>query len=229
MAPKSRPRNGASFGGGKGKAARRQAVRPRSGAGVPLLPIVVASILAVLAIAMVAMIVYLNRPGPAPQAVSGIPCDQLEHSQVHYHAALQIVYKGIVTDLRDNTGVQTDSAGNQTCLYWLHVHAQDKNIIHVEAPANQTFTLGQFVDVANAWSNSNGYGSFKLDSTHVATFTLGPTDKVVIYVDLGDGKGPTVYTGDPRAIVLKSHEVITIAIDPPDGFKPPAFNFPAGL
>jgi len=196
---------------------------------VPLLPIVVGSILAVLAIAMVGFIIALNRPaGPVAPTVSGIPCDQLEHTQVHYHAALQIVFHGVTTNIRDQTGIQSDSAGNVSCYYWLHVHAGEKNVIHIESPASQTFTLGQFFDVANAWSRANGYEAMKLDSTHVATFTLGPEDKIVVYIDLGDGKGATVYTGDPRAIVLKQHEVITIEITPPDVKPPPTFTFPSG-
>jgi hypothetical protein len=211
-----------------GKAGRRQLARPRRDAGVPLLPIVVGSILGVLTIAMIAFIVYLNRP-PAPlPKVSGIPCDNLEHSQVHYHAGLQIVYQDHVVNLPDNTGITTDSTGNVSCYYWLHVHGGEKNVIHIESPASDTFTLGQFVDVWNAWSTHSGKGPQQLDSTHVSTFTIGPNDKVVTYIDLGDGKGPTVYDGDPRKIVLKQHEVITIAINPSTGFKPPAFTFPSG-
>ena len=211
------------------KAARKQLARPRRDQGVPLLPIVVGSILGVLAIGMIAAIIALNRPsGPAAQAVSGVPCDQLEQTKVHYHAALQIVYHSTLTNLRDNTGIQIDSAGNVSCYYWLHVHATEKNVIHIESPASQTFTLGQFMDVANAWSRANGYDAMKLDATHVATFTLGPEDKMVVYIDLGDGKGATVYTGDPRAIVLKQHEVITIEITPPDVTPPPTFTFPSG-
>ena len=228
MAPKSRAKSAGTYSG-KGKTGRRQTVRPKGGSGVPLLPIVVGGILAVLAIAMVGMIVYLSRPAPAPQTVAGIPCDQLEHTQVHYHAALQIVYQDHVVNLPDNTGIQMDAAGNVKCYYWLHVHAQDKNIIHIESPANDTFTVGQFFDVWNSWSQANGKGPQKLDSTHVSTFVIGPNDKVVTYVDLGDGKGPQPQTGDPRAIPLKSHAVITIAINPSDGFKPPPFTFPSGL
>lgn len=211
------------------KAARKQSARPRRDQGVPLLPIVVGSILGVLAIAMIVFIVALNRPpGPASATVSGIPCDQLEHTQVHYHAALQIMYHGTLTNLRDNTGIQIDPGGNVSCYYWLHVHSNEKNVVHVESPASKTFTLGQFFDVANAWSKANGYDSMKLDATHVATFTLGPQDKIVVYIDLGDGKGATLYTGDPRAIVLKQHEVITIQISPPTVTPPPAFTFPSG-
>lgn len=211
------------------KGARRAVARPRRDAGVPLLPIVVGSILGVLAIAMIGFIIALNRPaGPVAPSVSGIPCDQLEQTQVHYHSALQIIYHGTLTDLRDNTGIQMSSSGNVQCYYWLHVHGGEKNVIHIESPASRTFTLGQFFDVADGWSKANGYEAMKLDSTHVATFTLAPTDKVVVYIDLGDGKGATVYTGDPRAIVLKQHEVITIEITPPDVTPPPSFTFPSG-
>ncbi len=227
MANKARAK--AAAGSSKGKSARRPPVRGRSGSGVPLLPVVVASILGLLVIVMIGAIVYFNRPQPGPQTVSGIPCDHLEHTQVHYHAAVQIVYHGVLTNIRDQTGIQSDSSGNVSCYYWLHVHTQDKNIIHIESPASQTFTLGQFFDVANTWSNANGYGAVRLDATHVATFTLQPGDKMVVYIDLGDGKGAQPYTGDPRAIVLKSHEVITIEITPPDVNPPPSFTFPSGL
>jgi hypothetical protein len=220
MASKSRAKSG--------KGARRQVARPRRDQGVPLLPIVVGAILGVLAIAMIGFIVYLNRPGPGPATVDGIPCDQLEHTQVHYHAALQIVYQGNVVNLPDNTGIQIDSAGNVSCYYWLHVHGGETNVIHIESPANDTFTVGQFFDVWNAWSLANGRDPQKLDTTHVSTFPIGPDDKVVTYVDLGDGKGPTVWDKDPRTITLKQHEVITIAINPAAGFKPPAFSFPSG-
>jgi len=228
MATKSRAK--AAAGAGKGKAGRRSPVRVKRGAGVPLLPIVVGSILVVLAIVMIGFIVYLQRPAAGPQKVAGIPCDQLQHSQVHYHTALQIIYHGVTTNLTDDIGIQTDSTGaNVSCYYWLHVHAQNKNVIHIESPANDTFTLGQFFDVWNAWSQANGKGAQKLDATHVSTFTVGAVDRVVTYIDLGDGKGAQPYTGDLRSIPLKSHEVITIEITPPDVNPPPPFTFPSGL
>jgi len=224
MANKARAK--AAAGSGKGKSARRPPARGRSGSGVPLLPVVVGSILGLLVIAMIVAIVYTNRPQPGPSTVSGIPCDHLEHSQVHYHAALQIVYNGNVVNLPDNAGIQTDSTGaNVTCYYWLHVHAANKNVIHIESPATATFTVGQFFDVMNAWSGANGKPAQKLDATHVSTFTIGPDQKIVTYVDLGDGKGAQIYDGDPRKIQLKSHEVVTIEITPPTVTPPPAFDW----
>jgi len=227
MAPKSRAN--AAAGTVRGKAGRRSPVRSKS-ADVPLLPIVVGGILGVLVIAMIVAIVYFGRPAAAPQSVGAIKCDQLEHTQVHYHAAVQIMYQGNVVNIPDNVGIQTNSAGTAVnCYYWLHVHAANKNVIHIESPASDTFTLGQFFDVWDTWSKASGGQPQKLDAKHVSTFTLGPEDKIVVYIDLGDGKGAQPYTGDPRAIVLKSHEVITIEIAPPDVNPPPTFTFPSGL
>ncbi len=228
MSTKSRAKDSAGFG--KGKAGRRPPVRAKSGSGVPLLPIVVGSILGVLIIAMIALIVINRRPSQLAPTVSGIPCDQLQHSQVHYHAALQIVYQGAVRNLKDDIGIQLDPTGASVkCYYWLHLHAADKNIIHIESPASKVFTLGQFMDVWNTWSKANGGDSQRLDATHVSTFTLTGDEQMKVFIDLGDGKGAQPYTGDPRKIPLKSHEVITIEITPPDVTPPPAFTFPSGL
>lgn len=228
MATRSRAK--ASAGAGKGKATRRPQVRARSGSGLPLLPIVVASILVVLAIGMVVAIAYYSRPTPLQPTVSGVQCDRLEQTTLHYHAALQIVYQGTVHNLRDNIGIQPDSTGTAvSCFYWLHVHAGEPNVIHIESPPGKVFKLGQFMDVWNAWSKANGYGEQKLDATHVSTFTLTPDETMKVYIDLGDGKGAQLFTGDPRTIPLKSHEVITIEVTPPDVNPPPAFTFPSGL
>jgi hypothetical protein len=228
----TKSRAGSSAGSQKGKAGRRQPVRARTGGGPLILPIVVGGILAALVIAMIGAIVYLGRP-PASQTptVAGIPCDHLEHTQVHYHAALQILYHGNLTNLPANTGIQTDSTGNATCYYWLHVHANSPNVIHIESPASDSFTLGQFFAVWNQWSNANGNGGETLDSSHLAKFTLAPGETMVTYVDLSDGKGPQVYDGNPRNITLKAHEVVTIEIVAAGGSPttPPAFTFPSGL
>ena len=191
--------------------------------------VVAAVIVGVLTIALIGTIIYLNRPQAGPPTVAGVPCDQLEHTQVHYHAALQILYNGNVVNLPDNVGIQYDSTGtNVSCYYWLHVHAANKNTIHIESPRSETFTLGQFFDVWNAWSQRNGHGAVNFDSKHVATLPITADEKVVTYIDLQDGKGPQVYNGDPKSIVFKNHEVISIVITPPDT-KPPAFTFATGL
>jgi hypothetical protein len=212
---------------GVGKGGRRTAVKKSR--EIPLMPIAVAGILLAFAVAIIIYIVYNNKPVPPPASAAGIPCDQLEHSKVHYHAAIQIVYQGTVHPIPSNIGIVTDSAGNPTCFYWLHVHAGNPNVIHIEAPATQTFNLGQFFAVWTEWNRVQGHPQDELlDAAHVSTLSLTADQKLVVYV-MEEGKAPVLYTGDPKAIVLKNHEVITLEITPPDVTPPPSFTFPGGL
>ena len=212
---------------GAGKGGRRPQVKVKRGNDVPLLPIVVAAIIVVFAIVLTVYFISNNK-STAPQPAAGIPCDQLEHTQVHYHAALQIVYLGNPVPIPPNIGISGDPTA-PTCFYWLHVHPANQDVIHIESPATDTFTLGQFFAVWSTWNKAQGLPNEPLDATHVSTLTLTPDEKLVVYVDLQDGKGPTVYTGDPNAIVLRSHEVITLEITPPAVTPPPAFTFTSGL
>lgn len=225
MATKTRPKNATRPTGYR--QGRRPPVKPSRGRDIPLLPIAVGGTLLALMIGLIVYVVANNRPTPGPAAAAGIPCDSLEHTQVHYHAALQIMYQGNVVDLPDNIGIMTDSSGNTSCFYWLHVHANDKNVIHVESPASQTFTLGQFISVWASWARQNGDPVPSLDSTHVTTIAMTPDEKLLTYIDLQDGKGPQLFPGDPKTIVLKSHEVITLEISPPEATAPP-FKFASG-
>ena len=209
------------------KGGRRPPVRVKKGNDVPLLAIAVAAILVVFAIGLI--IYFLaNNKSTAPALAAGIPCDQLEHTQIHYHAALQIVYQGNLLPIPANIGISGDPTA-PTCFYWLHVHPANTDVIHIESPATDTFTLGQFFAVWSTWNKAQGLPNEPLDATHVSTLILTPNEKLVVYIDLQDGKGPQVYTGDPKAIVLKSHEVITLEITPPAVTPPPPFTFASGL
>jgi hypothetical protein len=212
---------------GAGKGSRRPPVRVKKGNDVPLLPIAVAAILLVFALGVIIYFLANNKSTALPSA-GGIPCDQLEHTQVHYHVAVQIIYQGNVLPIPSNVGITGDPAA-PTCFYWLHVHAANQNVIHIESPASQAFTLGQFFAVWSAWNKAQGLPNEPLDETHVSTLTLTPDEKLVVYIDLQDGKGPQPYTGDPKAIVLKAHEVITLEITPPAVTPPPSFTFTSGL
>ena len=216
--------------GPKSKANRRAPVK--SGNDIPIMAVVVGVILLLVFIGLLIWGVRNNQSasGPPSVAASGgmIPCDALERTQVHYHASLQIIdATGTVHPLPSGLGVQGSEA-SPSCFYWLHVHAANKNVIHIESPADRVFTLGDFFKVWNTFSTYNGGPAEKLDSTHVSTLTVAPGQTVVIYIDLNDGKGPQPYTGDPNAIVLKSHETVTIEVTPPTT-PPPAFTFAKGL
>lgn len=225
----SKTRSKSDVRSGKGKAGRRPSVKVKSRPEIPILPIAVAAILLVFAVGIIIYLAINNKPTPGPQSAGGVPCDSLEHTQVHYHAALQIVYQGVVHPIPQNIGIVTDSSGNTTCFYWLHVHPANIDTIHIESPASQTFTLGQFFKIWDTWSKASGGPAEPLDATHVSTIALTPDEKMVVYIDLQDGKGAQVYTGDPNAIVLKAHEVITLEITPPTVTPPPPFTFASGL
>jgi hypothetical protein len=210
------------------KAGRRAPVRVKSGRDLPILPIAVAGVLAVLGIGLL-IYAIANNKSSTPPVVAGVTCDHLEHSQVHYHAAIQIMYQGNVVHIPANIGIQGDPTTPSGCYYWLHVHAANPDVIHIESPATQTFTLGDFFSVWNSWSKNNGQAAQPLDATHVSTFKLTPDQKLVVYVDGADGKGPQLFTGDPKTIQLKAHEVIWLEISPPTVSPPPAFTFSSGL
>ena len=203
----------------KSKSGRRPPVKVKKGSELPLLPIAVGGILVVLAIVLIIIAVTQGRGKPAvvlPTA-NGIPCNQLEGTKTHYHAALQIFYQGNQVNIPSDIG--------RTCFYWLHMHAESPGVIHIESPNTHTFTLADFFKV---WQVAKGTPE-PLDATHVSSFTLTPDQTLVVYVDPGDGTGPKLYSGDPGAIVLKTHEVITLEIAPPTVNPPPKFTFQSGL
>lgn len=175
--------------------------------------------IAIILVIMAATKTHTTTPGGPPVA-AGMPCDQLEHTQTHYHAALQIIYEG------HQVVIPNDVGRLSTCLYWLHVHAESPGVIHIESPKSRVFTLGDFFKV---WAASKKTPE-PLDATHVSSFTLTGDQKLVVYIDDQDAKtGPQPYTGDPASIVLKAHEVITIEITPPTVSPPPTFTFPSGI
>ena len=214
--------------GTKGKGARRAQVK--SSTDVPILAIVVAGILLALFVGIFIYGAINNRPvtQPVVHGSSGdIPCDRLERTQVHYHAALQIFDNGTSHPIKGGIGI-TGGETSPTCFYWLHVHTANQNIIHIESPAQDSFTLGDFFKVWDAWSTNQGGPHEVLNSTTVTTTPVETGQQVFVYVDLQDGKGPKLYDGDPNNIPLKAHEVITIEIAGAAS-PPPSFTFTQGL
>jgi len=71
----------------------------------------------------------------------------------HYHAAVQIIYEGTVHPIAPNIGITGDPPAPPATT-GCNVHAGNANTIHIEAPASQTFTLGQFFAVWSTWSKA---------------------------------------------------------------------------
>jgi hypothetical protein len=163
-------------------------------------------------VGITAAVVVYKANSNHPATASAVPCDLLEHTAFHYHVALQIIDDG------QPVAIPTDIGRPALCYYWLHMHAGTPGLIHVESPAQRTFTLGDFFDVWTKTSNQ----PVRLDSRHVGTITLAPGQSVVAFVD---GQR---YAGDPRGIVLVAHDVIQLEITPPTVDPPPAYSFPSG-
>jgi len=201
-----------------------------SGTSIALIAAGVVVLLAVATVFAATWIEISRNQGPLPVSSgsplpaasvphTSIPCDQLEHTQVHYHAFLRILNAGSQVPIPTNVG------RNLGCYYWLHMHTNESGIIHVESPSDRTFTLGDFFDVWSDW----GDRSQLLDAKHVSTFTLSSGQTLAVFVDLDDGGGAKAYSGDPRSIVLRNHEIITLEITPPSVNPPPAFSWPSGF
>jgi len=131
---------------------------------------------------------------PRGQPIAGISCDELEGQRIHIHQHLAIYDHGRPVEVPYNVGRPSDAP----CLYWLHTHTPD-GIIHIEAPVNRSFTLGDFFDV---WVQP-------LSRTEAAGAQVKKGEEMRIWVD------GTVYAGDPRAIKLGDHTDIVIEAGPP--------------
>ena len=138
-----------------------------------------------------------------PPVISGIACDVDEKTTYHVHAHLNIRFEGVLQVIPDDVG------RTLTCLYWLHTHAEH-GVIHVEAPAETPFTLGQFMDV---WGQP-------LSATKVLGKTIGPGEFLYVYVDRQK------YDADPRVIILGNLVAIELQIGPAP-LDPLPYTFPA--
>lgn len=135
------------------------------------------------------------------QTIDGIKCELSEKVAFHIHAHLAIFVNGKQKQVPFGIGIGPPLRGvntatgpfvtQGTCFAWLHTHTAD-GIIHMEAPKQITFNLGEFFDI---WGE-------KLSATQV-----GPAHGNV--TALVDGKA---VGGDPRSIVLKAHELIQLDV-----------------
>jgi hypothetical protein len=137
-----------------------------------------------------------------PPAIAGISCDRMEGNRLHIHQHLVIFDRGTQVPIPATVGQRPLSS----CLYWVHTHTPD-GIIHIEAPTDRAFTLGDFFQV---WGQ-------KLSKTEAASAHAAKGGALKVWVN---GKP---YSGDPAAIKLESHTDIVIEAGPPF-VKPPRFT-----
>lgn len=138
-------------------------------------------------------------------AIDGIHCEALERVEYHVHAHLTIRIRGEQQIIPSQIGFRA------SCLFWLHTHTAS-GIIHVEAPTERAFALGQFFDI---WGEALG-------PTEVGSETVTMGESVSAFVD-----GET-WTADPRDIPLRAHTVIELQLGQAP-LPPLEYLFPTGL
>ncbi|MHB8516196.1 MAG: hypothetical protein ACYDCT_12545 [Dehalococcoidia bacterium] len=140
--------------------------------------------------------------------VDGIPCESNEQLTYHIHAHLSIFVDGQAATVPAGTGIHP----GRGCIFWLHTH-DTSGVIHVEAPSQRTFTLGQFFDIWGQPLSLTDLLGNRTDASH----------QIRAYVD------GQPYTGNPAGISLAAHTDIVLEYGPPFPTTPAPFVFPAGL
>lgn len=144
-----------------------------------------------------------NRPvdQQAQVEAAGLRLNPHEQKKVHYHAYLRVVVDGVRVPVPAGLGINSGSPGvvpapGSAGIAALHTHRTD-GILHVEAPAQQEFTLGQ---VFLEWG-------LKLGPGQVGAYRSGHDGQTVIVSVNGR---PT--TGDPAGVVLTDGQSILVEV-----------------
>lgn len=156
------------------------------------------------------------------RTVDGISCrsEAKEVVKYHVHVHVAIYFNGDRERLPAGIGITNPHAVEQypqgpfidvgiyDCLYWLHTHVAD-GIVHVEAPAKQGFTLGQFFDI---WNQP------------LSRHQVGPDKGRVVIFENGKRQSE-----NPRSVPLIAHGDIQIDIGSPVvAFQPFTFKVTGG-
>ncbi len=148
--------------------ARREAERKRAARNRLITVFSILGAVVLLGGVITAYALYVNGQGQTETItnanyppVDGIYCDQQEQDAFHIHAHLSMYIDGQPVQIPQNMGIASDNS----CLYWLHTH-DTSGVIHIEAPANHSFTLGNLFDEwANQFSSYNTPNP-KVDTTY---------------------------------------------------------------
>ena len=162
--------------------------------------IIVPIIIAVAAAGAAGAILY--QPPQAAAAISGVECNKNEFNNYHVHSHLDVFVDGQKQEIPANVGILS----SPSCLYWLHTH-DTAGLVHIEAPQNKEFTLGQFLDIWNQTRDSSGLLSSASNKNATAYVNGEP------------------YRGDYRDVQLKSLEEIVLAFGKPPADIPKGYKF----
>jgi len=143
--------------------------------------------------------------------VAGLQLTSAETLDVHYHAHLDVFVNGQQVPVPAGLGINIGPNGQPPehgapGIAPLHTH-DTSGIVHIEAPSDLKFTLGQVFD---EWGILLTRGQ------------AGAYSPVKVYVD---GKR---YGGDPNGLVLTSHEEIAVVAGTGNVQVPSSYQFPTG-
>ncbi len=146
------------------------------------------------AVLVLAAALPLGAQAAEGRPIKGITCDAGEGQRIHIHQHLAIFDHGKPVEIPAFIGIP--QAAN--CIYWVHTHTPD-GIIHVESPADRTFTLGDFFAV---WRMS-------LDRKQAGASVVKKGESMRVWVN---GRP---FAGDPSTVKLDPHADIVIQVGPP--------------
>jgi hypothetical protein len=149
-------------------------------------------------------ITAINGPTSTAQGqpIDGLTCGAEMATALHYHVYFEMYANGQQINIPANTGIVQTAQG--TCLYPLHVHPENANIIHIESPVQRAFTLGQVFDIWTQPLSQTQVLSYRADSRHPIAY------------EVFDANGHlSKITGDPRAFELADHQTIVIISNSP--------------
>lgn len=144
----------------------------------------------------------LNARPATGQTVDGLQCLPEQGGALHIHQYLDLYING--KQVTANPGIGLVNSAN--CLYPLHVHDGEANVIHNESnQQNVSYTLGQFFDVWGVKLSSSQIGTYKVDSSHQLVIKL-----------IDKSGNVTTYTGNPYDITLGDDQTIYLLYNSPN-------------
>ena len=146
------------------------------------------------------------------QPVDGIECQASEGAVIHNHTALEIYVDGQQVTVPAGVGIV--QSGLTPCLYALHVHDGEPNLIHIESPVQKTYNVGELFDI---WGK-------QLTDTSIMGHPIDAQHKLTIEVYDANGKLVQTYTGKPRDLAFSDHQTFVYKYNS-DNVKPTLFDW----
>jgi hypothetical protein len=133
------------------------------------------------------------------ETIDGVPCG-IAVQTFHIHSHLSVMLDGQLLTIPAHIGIIGSTPTFGGCTYQIHTH-DGSGRLHIEGSVPVAYNLGNFFDI---WGQP-------LSSDNVGGITGLP---IVIYITENTGV-TTIYQGDPRAIDLTSHRLITFQVGTP--------------